>query len=270
MAVKKTSKDTGEMQPRSNSIRSRIRRSTKEDLYAIHAWLLDQDARNVPGTFLCNWELTKKQHENGKLLVYFDGTSGQAVAYQWGGLVHPGILEVRQDMRGKGIASKLICHRIRQAYRRNQCILVIQCKPSSSIQFWQRMGFILFDSKMGENFAYRILQKKLRLPSNGLKIDVAIRFFPEERRRDKKISAYSVATPNALQTSDGIIHLAERVLFFEELYPDPNDMVIEVEVANQIRFCDKAKYREARDIGVQRCDHGFYIDCVLPNPPSPT
>jgi GNAT superfamily N-acetyltransferase len=164
MVAKKSSKAIDEMQPKSNSTRSRIRRSTEDDLRAIHAWLLDQDARNVPDTFMCNWELTKDQHEKGKMLVYFDGTSGQAVAYQWGSLVHPGILEVRQDMRGQGIASKLVRHRIRQAYRRNQCILVIQCKPSSSIPFWQRMGFILFGSKMGKNFAYRILQKKLRLP----------------------------------------------------------------------------------------------------------
>jgi GNAT superfamily N-acetyltransferase len=256
------------MQPKSNSRRSRVRRSTEEDVRAIHTWLLDQAAQNVPDSFLCNWELTKEQHEQGKLLVYFDGARGQTVAYQWGSLVHPGILEVRQDMRGKGIASKLVRHRIRQAYRRNQCILVIHCKPSSSIPFWQHMGFILFDSNRGRNFAYQILQKKLHLPSNGLPIDVVIRFFPEARRSDKEILPYNVATPQALQTSDGVVHLAERVVYFKELHPGSLDPVIEIEVANQIRFCDKAKYPEARNIGVQRCDHGFYIDCVLPKPPS--
>ena len=256
------------MQPKSNSSRSRIRQSTEEDARAIHAWLLDQDARNVSDTFLCNWEQTKKQHEEGKLLVYFERGCDQAVAYQWGGLVHPGILEVRQDMRGKGIASKLVRHRIRQASRRDQCILVIQCKPSSSIPFWQRMGFVLFDSKSGSNFAYRILHKKHHLPSNGVQIDVAISFFPEERKRHKDRIPYTVATPKAVQTPDGIIHLAERVIFFKELYPDSLDPVIEVEVANQVRFCDKAKYPEARGIGVQRCDHGFYIDYVLPHLPS--
>jgi GNAT superfamily N-acetyltransferase len=255
------------MQPKSNSKRSRIRRSTDDDIPAIHAWLLDQTTRNVRDTFLCNWELTKEQHEKGDLLVYFDGASEQAVAYQWGSLVYPGIMEVRQDMRGKGIGGRLVNYRIRQAYKRNQCILVIQCEPSSSIPFWQRMGFTLFDCNKRANFAYRILEKKLQLPANGLQIDVAIRFFPEERRGNKKILPFSVSRPDALQTSDGIVHLAERVVFFSELHPDSGDPVIEVEVARQTRFCDKAKYPGARNIGVQRCDHGFYIDYVLPNPP---
>ena len=107
---------------------SRIRKSTDADLRAIHTWLVDQDARNIPGTFLCNWEVTKEMHKKGKLLTYIDGPSGQSVAYQWGSLVRPGILEVRHDMRGKGIGRKLVEHRIKQAIKSNECFLVIQCK----------------------------------------------------------------------------------------------------------------------------------------------
>src|SRR5882724_10133776 len=160
--------------------KSRIRKSTSKDLRFIHYWLLDQQSKNVSGSFLCNWNLTLKSHKEGKLLVYIDGASGQPVAYQWGSLIHPGILEVRHDMHGKGIGSKLVRHCMAQARKSDQCILVIQCKPSSSIPFWQKMGFTMFDSQRGENYAYQILEKRHQLPRDGLPVKVAVRFFPEE------------------------------------------------------------------------------------------
>jgi hypothetical protein len=40
--------------------------------------------------------------------------------------------------------------------------------------------------------------------------------------------------------------------------------VIEIEIAGQIRYCDKAKYPEAAAIGDQRCEGGFFLDSVLP------
>lgn len=173
--------------------RSSIRRSTDADLRAIHAWLVDQNTRNVPGTFLCNWRLTEACHWDGELLVYVDGESGDPVAYQWGGLVRPGILEVRHDMRGKGIGKKLVARRIAQAYERDQCLLVIQCKPSSSVPFWKSMGFTVLNSVGGDNYAYRILEKKYELPSEAIPVSVVIRFFPEERKWKDDVPALSAA-----------------------------------------------------------------------------
>jgi hypothetical protein len=55
-----------------------IRKSTDADLGAIRAWLVDQDARNIPDSFLCNWELIQEGHKKGKLLVYIDDESNQS------------------------------------------------------------------------------------------------------------------------------------------------------------------------------------------------
>jgi GNAT superfamily N-acetyltransferase len=124
--------------------RSTIRRSTDADIKAIYNWLVTQDAQELSGTFLCNWNLTEKCHHERELLVYIDGETSEPVAYQWGGLLQPGILEVRYDMRRKGIGKKLVERRIAQAYKLDQCLLLIQCKPSTSIPFWKSMGFTLF------------------------------------------------------------------------------------------------------------------------------
>lgn len=95
------------------------------------------------GTFLCNWHLTARLHEEGKLLVYINEASGEPVAYQWGGLLESGILEVRDDLRGCGIGRALVEHRLFEAAEAGEDILRIQCKPSTSIPFWEHMGFEL-------------------------------------------------------------------------------------------------------------------------------
>lgn len=55
----------------------------------------------------------------------------QPVAYQWGGLLRPDILEVRNDMRGRGIGKELVEHCLALAADAGEDILYIQCKPST-------------------------------------------------------------------------------------------------------------------------------------------
>ncbi len=239
--------------------KSRIRKSTNADLQAIHTWLVEQDARKIHGTFLCNWIQTKETHKEEKLLVYIDGESEQPVAYLWDNL---GILEVRHDMRRKGIGRKLVEHRIKRAIKDNECFLYIQCKPASSVPFWQRMGFTLLAPENENTYAYRFLEKEHQLPPDGVPVNVTIRFFPEDRKWNKNIPAHCVTTPDAVKTPDGIIRLAKRVACFTDPRQNSGDLVIEIEVAGRILVCDKSKYPVARDLGVQRCNLGFYLDVV--------
>jgi GNAT superfamily N-acetyltransferase len=242
---------------------SKIRRSTDSDLHDIFSWLTDQRIRGVEGTFLCNWKLTKGAHEKKELLVYVDGDRNEAVAYQWGGLIRPGILEVREDMRGRGIGKKLVSRRIDQAKRHNQNILLIQCKPSSSISFWERMGFtIIQHSDDGDNYAYCMLQKNNRLPPHGKPVKVVIRVYPENKKWDHSSLPHTVATPYALRTDDGVTHLGERVLITSLLDSESIDAVVEIEIEDEIRYCDKARYQSASDIGIHHCTNGYYIDNI--------
>ena len=84
-----------------------IRYSTDIDLEEILLWLEDQDRASVDGTFHCNRNLTIESHNAGELLVYIDSETNKAIAYQWGGLITPGILEVRADKRRQGIGKAL-------------------------------------------------------------------------------------------------------------------------------------------------------------------
>ena len=243
--------------------RSSIRRSTDEDIKFIHAWLIEQSSREIAGSFLCNWNLTERSHFEGGLLVYIDGPSGMPVAYQWGGLIQPGILEVRYDMRGRGIGRRLVERRISEVYKKDECLLFIQCKPSTSIPFWSRMGFTLLDRDNGENNAYRILEKSHQLPLEAQPVSVVIRFYPNSRKWCDSTPPIVSATPQAVRTTDNIVHLKDRVFFFERIYSGLRETVVEIIVDGDVLLCDRARDDEAAQLGMRRCTNGFYIDRVL-------
>lgn len=171
-------------------------------------------------------------------------------------------------MRGQGIGKRLVAKRMAQAEKSGQSLLVIQCKPSTSIPFWKAMGFTIFQSDQGENYAYRILQKKHKLPDGGSPVSVTIRVYPEKKKWEEDTLPLSVATPAAVRTSDGVIHLEERVSILSALHRNGTAPVVEVEIDNSVRYCDKAKYETAKGLGVQPCTNGFYIDRILPSTPA--
>lgn len=233
----------------------------------IHEWLQQEKARGVRDNFLCNWNVILKAHQQHKLLVYIDPQTDIPVGFQLGALVEPGILEVRSDQRGRGIGRKLVEHRIAQARRKNEGLLYIQCKPSGSIPFWQKMGFTLVKSQENGTYAYRVLQQRHELPPCGSPVSVKIRFYPEESKWNPTVQPLAAAEPAALIYEDGVIRLSERVYCFARLFPEARDVVVEVVVDGEFRYRDKAKYEAAGNIGIQECSNGVFIDRILPPGP---
>lgn len=236
----------------------RIRTSTDADIEFIHAWLQQQHQDNIPGTFMCNWNLTLKQHARGDLLVYVDQETGEPVAYQWGGLLQPGILEVRNDLRGRGIGRTLVAHRLAQAYASGEDILHIECTPDSSIPFWTAMGFTLVD---GSSEAYAFIDRTLRLPE-GDEVSATVEWYPESRKWEPSTPAKASKRLRAVRVG-GEVFLPERVLCLERV--EGRDTVLRVAVEGVEWFLDKAKYEGAERLGVRRCSNGFYVD-VLTRP----
>jgi N-acetylglutamate synthase-like GNAT family acetyltransferase len=244
---------------------SNIRKSTDADIKAIRQWLAQEESQEIDGNFLCNWNLTFEAHSEGELLVYVDPASGVAVAYQWGGLVQPGILQVRNDMRHRGIGRALVARRIKEARRKNTPLLFIQCTPESSIPFWRRMGFTLLQRK-GDTYGYRVLSRHFKDPTDAVDLSVTIRFYPEEKKWRPDVAAISETSPAATITKDGTVHLADRVLFHERIYEHVRDVVVEIVINGKCVYCDKAKYPNAEELGVARCLNGYYLDRITLEP----
>jgi GNAT superfamily N-acetyltransferase len=240
-----------------------VRPSTDADVRFIHAWLEQQEISGVHGTFLCNWRLTEKAHKEGRLQVYVDPASQAPVAYQWGGLIYPGILEVRNDMRGRGIGRVLVEHCLALAADAGEDMLQIQCKPSNSIPFWEAMGFALIVDKPPHergDYAYRIMRREWGPWEGGDRpARVTVEWYPEARKWDDTVP------PSATQNVDGAwyddeLELNERAQFFEG--PFGNNTVVHIVVDGREWYCNKARYSEACDLGVEGCANGYRIDTL--------
>jgi GNAT superfamily N-acetyltransferase len=240
-----------------------IRWSTDDDLGKILQWLKEEDRFEIHGNFLCNWELTRECHNEGKLLVLIDKLQELPIGYQWGQLLRPGIMQIRNEWRRKGLGRLLVEHCIGLANQQDEAVLRIECKPSSSVSFWESMGFEIVRGTYDQNAkAYQILTKKLELPGQGESVKVRVSSYPEEKKWHSDIHPLSIFSPIAVRGSEGIIYFEERVAFYSA---DPNrDLVIEIILDNTIVYCDKAKYEPAKHHGVKWCRNGFFMDFVEP------
>ena len=109
--------------PKPSPRRSTIRRATPEDFKAVYAWLKEESTQGIHGNFLFNWSKIERYHKQGELLVYVDGTLREPIAFQVRGLIRPGILQVRNGFRGKGVGRKLVEHCVKKALKKNECLL---------------------------------------------------------------------------------------------------------------------------------------------------
>jgi hypothetical protein len=235
-----------------------IRLATDADMAEVERWLKQEDEKEVPGCFYCNWEVIERGHEQGQVYVLPDAKTNKPIGFLLNGRFRPDILAVKADRRGEGHGAVLAKFMI-DLWRRKEdaCVIEIECAPWTSATFWQRMGFTLYR----EHRAYMLLPTQFDVPAGAPEVPVRITFFPEQVKYGTDIAPLMVATPRAIRMADGMIRLAERVFLFEDLYPgDHRDIVVAIDVDGREVYRDKAKYPEASDIGVQRHDHGWVVD----------
>jgi len=252
------------MEPIHPTLHPQVRVATDSDMHVIHAWLQAQDTAGVPGTFLCNWNLTEETHSEGKVSVFADAVSDEPLAYQWGGLIKDGIFEVRADCRGQGIGRAFVAHLMAEAQAHNDDILVVHCAPHTSIPFWHRMGFELFgQDRQGDEYGYRILAHPLSA-REGAAVSATIEWFPESKRWDPDTPAIASFSPPAVADQTGVIHLQERVHCFDNDFGPrtTNAPVLRIAVNGEEWYCNKARYEEARAFGLIPCSNGYYIDTI--------
>jgi len=153
----------------------------------------------------------------------------------------------------------LVEYRISEAREKDKCLLRIQCKPETSIPFWKHMGFHLYGEK-DAHYAFRLLEKQLKLPEGGVSCQLQICFYPEERRWNDDIVSIKVFTPSAVRASDGFIYLSERVSFFDSRDGFDLDTILSIQVDGEQIYMDKPKYEKAKVLGVKNDAGAFYIE----------
>ena len=117
-----------------------IRPATKADLPIIERWLATTGELD---SLAVNWPTTLLVFKEKGMLVVAD-KSDNAVAYFWGSLVTgDSVLEVRHDMRSRGIGAYLVSFLVAEARADGASELMVECSPHTSTSFWQKMGFTI-------------------------------------------------------------------------------------------------------------------------------
>lgn len=240
-----------------------IRQSTDADLQSIHTWLTKQKRDGVTDSFRCNWKQISTGHECGMLLVAAEPIDSQPVGFQLGGLITPGILEVRKEWRGKGIGRQLVEYCASEAMKLEEPILRIQCHPATSLPFWNKMGFTVL-SDNDRTYAFRVIETKHRLPSTGRPIDVSLQLYVESKDLEPITTPYSSQPLSAVITRAGIIHLEKRAVLFDPEAHRRGPHIVEIKMGKDRGFIGNPNNRKAYQLGVRRCANGYFVDRLFP------
>lgn len=86
------------------------------------------------------------------------------VAYFWGSLLTgESVLEVRHDMRGRGIGACFVSFLLAEARATGATELKVECAPNTSASFWRKMGFDV--ARVGHRFiGKRLLERSADTP----------------------------------------------------------------------------------------------------------
>ena len=241
-----------------------IERATKCDLIEVLSWLEREYLEDGEG-FWSNREIIKRSFKDGNLWVVRE--DGEAVGFQVGDYATD-ILCVRKDRQYRGFGTALFESSLARAVKDNLNVLEGECSPPSSLPFWQKQGFERCHDPTGNGriTVRKVLQREHHVPAQLPKVEVVISFFSEEVLYRQNIAPLEVNYLVGGEDSNGAIKLPRRVIWFADNKPENRDLVVKIVVNGVERYFCKAKYPEAKAVGVlhQSKDNTFYIDEITP------
>ena len=242
-----------------------VRTAVNADLPYIQKWL-KHEVRNGFG-FINNWRMIQEACEK-KLMTVFVESEGP-VGFLIYGISHDTILQTKSDCQRRGIGRALVEHAIRNEEAQDNAVLVVQCAPQSSVEFWSRMGFEVHRDT--ENFKHQKsiymqrLSKKSHTHVRGDELEmITVRVYPENALYSKELVRpdrvhYVMAK---LDEKTRTLELAHRVsVAHESMLKDP---VVEVSWGGLDIVKGKAKHEQAAAVGFKRTPNycGWYLDNI--------
>ena len=241
-----------------------VQRGCSDDLAVVLGWLQQEHTEEDGEGFWCNRETIERALIKGDFWVI--RLDGQAVAFQVGEY-SADIVSVRKEFRRQGLGDALFAASYNRAIASNVNVLWIECSPRTSWPFWQRHGFERYGdlSDFGRITARRVLPRLFQIPSDLPIIDVVISFCPHAALIQRDVPPISVHHVRGGRLASGAIILGRRVIGLCQDEPEKEDIAIKIEVEGKQHFFDKAKYDDAKEVGVIYDWRGdaFFIDVVL-------
>lgn len=242
-----------------------ICRPSQSDIDELLRWLEAEYISTGEGHW-SNRDLIQEAYVEQQLTVI---THADAVVGFAAGRFGLDLISVKSANQRRGIGRMLVEYLINRARDQDIPVLRVQCAPSSSLPFWERMGFELYGQATNDEkspLVRMILAKDLQLPVHGTPAHAEIAYLSELAlhqpiARHRPITCYR---PPALIANDGVIHLGQRCIG-PDLIDTANDLVLRITIDGKLLYLDKAKYPEAKALGVRiHCVTGdYYLDRVV-------
>ncbi|OAE49185.1 GNAT family N-acetyltransferase [Agrobacterium tumefaciens] len=238
-----------------------IRKASAKDVSDIRGWL-ELEYQETGEGFFCNWPVIEATHYEDMLDVLVLGNV--AVGFVADGRKGPDIVAVRPDLRGRGLGRLAAEYALQSAYNRGNSVVHIECAPSTSIPFWQTMGFIVLadpDGNRRSTRAYKTLPRKLVMPK-GQPLPFSIKLFAEQRDWSKNTEPLAEIAGVGSKVGN-ILHLPERAILYHPQIKENFDSVIGVQVGGHEVFEGKVKRPAAELLGVEMdpC-YEYYMDTI--------
>lgn len=246
------------------SQRQGVRKGRKIDLPFIKEWL----AAEVQGGrgFIHNWRMIEDACAEGQMLVWIDQQG--PVGFLTHGISPSSILQIKTDRKRRGIGRALVERAIKAEEARDNAVLIVQCEPATSIEFWKSMGFETQRNNPHDRIVYmqRLSTKRHSQVTGDEMVLITIQVFAEAVLYNE--GAPHTAIPDRVYHVHGRyddrthdIALVHRVSISHE--PALKDPVIEINMGGfEIMPRMKAKREAARAAGVVETDYGWYIDVI--------
>lgn len=253
---------------KTKKMKGSVRTAVDADLPLIQEWL-KREARNGQG-FINNWGMIQKACAEKRMTVFI-GAEGP-VGFLTYGISHDTILQTKSSCQQRGIGRALVEHAIRKEEALNNTVLVVQCEPRSSVEFWSQMGFEVHrdagDIKHQRSIYMQRLSKLAHTHVRGVALEmVTVCVYPENalysKEQVKPDRVYYVMAKFDEETRS--LELAHRVsVAHERILKDP---VVEVSWGGFEIVKGKVKHEQARAIGFRATPNccGWYLDVITLN-----
>lgn len=228
-----------------------IRLATKADYRSIHDWLRRWHERSEVGkgaSFWCNRNLIEKGQREGKLWAMI-AEDRQVVAFnlarqfrcEHGSEAAIEILEVHPERRGAGLGRQMVEHFRGLARETGAMGICIDCRPHTSIPFWQHMGFSRVVPGSSEHVLLLPTLNRPALPA-GSRLPVTISL----SRGYPPVNEESPFVTEAVVHGERFILKDEYVRYFQDI-----ETFAEVKVGVEVLHNYKVKY--LHELGAEWC-----------------
>jgi len=239
-----------------------ISSATEADAQEVLNWLKEEQGFRPNGNGFYSYDRIIAEHYSEGELKVAKTIDGYPVGFITGPACSPELLAVKRAFQRRGVGKQLLEYMILKAKSEGECAMRVEVTPSISIPFFQKLGFERARSSSSSGFlGWLKFESSLPVPE-GKQVQVVIKFYNLDKKRKSSAPPIQEHHDVAIQDASGLIHLTKRISLSYPTDYSGNDRIVSIEIDGKQIYCDKAKYPQARLLGVKGHSHGFYIDVI--------